>query len=410
MDILILDDDASARETLRAFLTKWEFSPVAVSNGEEAWRLLQEPDGPSLAILDWMMPGMNGLDVLQALRQAELTRYVYAILLTGRQDEHAMLQGFEAGADDFVHKPFDARELQSRINVGARMIRMEREVRHYARDMEALARERAAQLLHADRLSSLGTMAAGIAHEINNPTSVLFSAIDMLLEVWKDIQPAVAGDAQAITSLPDYQRQFIQEEIPGILTSCESSLKRIAKIVNSLQVYARKGSQGTELCDLNKCVEDAVALCSGPMKRYVEVRLETTPDLPPFLGDQQAIHQVIINLVMNASQAMEGRKQPSLTIRTSQEEHWLRADFEDNGPGIPDETIQQIWTPFFTTKDPGKGTGLGLAIAQSIMEKHGGAIRAENPPEGGARFTILFPPARLDESQQENETCNPLDS
>lgn len=393
MRVLIADDDITICEAVGEFLRDWGYTPVISSDGLTAWEQLKDPAGPSLAILDWMMPGMDGPSLLKALREENLDRYIYTILLTSRQEENALLEGFEAGADDFVQKPFDARELRSRITVGARMIRKESEVRRYANEMEALANERAAQLLHADRLSALGTMAAGIAHEINNPTAVLFGAIDMLLDVWKEIQPALDEGKNPAELIPAQQLDFFREEIPEILKSCDGSLKRIAKIVNSLQSYSRKEGVGDSLCNLNECIRDAIDLCGGPLKRYISILIDTEESLPHFHGDAQEIQQVVINLTTNAAHAMEDRDHPTLSIRTSMQAGLLCAEFTDNGPGIPAAALDHIWTPFFTTKQAGKGTGLGLAISQSIIEKHGGTIRVENLPEGGARFSLFLPPA-----------------
>ncbi len=396
MRVLIADDDITIRAALSEFLTEWGHTPVPAENGQQAWEIVRDPAGPSLAVIDWMMPEMDGLTLLNAIRDANLQRYIYSILLTSRQEENALFQGFEAGADDFVMKPFDARELHSRIKVGARMIRKEREVRRYAEEMESLAAERAAQLMHADRLSTLGTMAAGIAHEINNPTSVLFGSIEMIEDAWKDLEPALQPTSGPLAGIiPARQLDFMREEIPPILKSCDTSLKRIAKVVSSLQSYSRKAGAGFIPCNLNDCIRDAVELCAGPLKRNVIIRIETDDQLPPFTGDAQEIHQVIINLTMNAAHAMEGRDQPTLLIRTGLKDGNLFAEFQDNGPGIPDHARLKIWTPFYTTKSADKGTGLGLAIAQSILNKHGGQILAENAPEGGARFTILLPPAPI---------------
>lgn len=405
MRVLVADDDATTRSVLHSCLTKWGYDPVMVEDGVGAWNVLRNDDGPSLAIVDWMMPEMDGIALLNILRKTKMPRYVYTLMLTGRQDRDALLKGLSAGADDFILKPFDAREMQSRLAVGARVVRAEEQLRSYAKNMEQLASDRAAQLIHADRLSSLGTMAAGVAHEINNPCTSISSNLQLLERVWGQLGPALQQGASFFEEqgVSSDQLAFVQAEMPGIIRNSLNGVKRITSIVQSLKQYSRKQGGGLERCDLNACIREALNLCAGPLKKNLAIEVQADPSLPPFEGDAQQMEQVFINLVVNASDALEQMENATLTITTFMENDRLCARVEDNGPGIPPDVLDQIWTPFYTTKPVGKGTGLGLAICQSIMESFNGAISAHNRPSGGACFVLTLPTTSATMADRSND-------
>lgn len=184
---------------------------------------------------------------------------------------------------------------------------------------------------------------------------------------------------------------FLEDEMPGLIQNCKNGVDRIMRILGSLTIYSRKEGSGIQRCDLNECVKLAVDLWGGPLKRHLTIDVREGQGLPSFRADAQQIEQVFINLFVNASDALQGHRDALLTIRTFTEGKWLCADVEDNRPGIPDDAIDSIWTPFFTTKAVGKGTELGLSICQSVVEGAGGRIRVENLPAGSARFRVFLP-------------------
>jgi two-component system, NtrC family, sensor kinase len=392
--VLVADDDVTTCKMLETLLYRWGYKPIPVSNGSNALDVLCSENAPNLAILDWVMPGMDGIEVIRKVRCMPNRNYTYMLLLTGRQEAGALVEGLRSGADDFVFKPFDASELQSRLAIGARIVNLEKQLREYAHNMEELATERAAQLIHADRLSSLGTMAAGMAHEINNPATAISSNLQLLEKIWGHLNPGLeylethAGEAGVDAS----QTAFCRTEMPGLISSSLSSLKRISKIVQSLKLYARKRSPEFQRCDINACIREALDLCAGPYKHNIQIQTALGHDLAAFFGDPQGMEQVIVNLVINAADAMGEMGGGTLRIATLQiNEHQIEARIEDDGPGFSPEMQARLFTPFFTSKPAGKGTGLGLPICQSIIESFGGTIYASNRPEGGACFTISLP-------------------
>jgi DNA-binding response OmpR family regulator len=163
LKILIADDDPSTREALRATLTRWGHDLVICADGDEAWQALQAEDAPKLAILDWMMPEMEGIEVCRKVREMSPSRLVYILLLTARERREDIMAGLQAGADDYVTKPFDRGELQTRLRVGIRVVGLQE------------------RLLEAERVRVLTETAGGTAHEINQPLCVVLGKTDMLL-------------------------------------------------------------------------------------------------------------------------------------------------------------------------------------------------------------------------------------
>jgi signal transduction histidine kinase len=229
------------------------------------------------------------------------------------------------------------------------------------------------QLSHSERLASLGILAAGVAHEINNPLASLLAGVEALRRRLSDgSEPCRSG------------------EMARLLDIMERETRRVREIADKLMLLARPESEGAGWLDLNRAVEDTAALLGYQMAvQSVRASLELKPGLPRVWGREGAMRSVCLNLMMNAIQAMP--KGGVLTARTDARGPAAVLEVDDTGPGIPSEVRDRIWDPFFTTKPPGKGTGLGLSISQSIVARHGGTIRAENLEPRGARFTVELP-------------------
>lgn len=399
MRVLIADDDAVQIVLLERTLTRWGYEVTVCRDGASAYEALAAPDGPRLAILDWIMPGLSGLDVCRKLHEDASRPFTYLMLLTSKTQKEDLVRGLEAGAHDFVTKPFEPSELRSRVSVGARIIEYEAalaeknaQLARYATQMEELAEARAKQLVHADRMATLGTMAAGIAHEINNPASFISGNAQTVARFWGPIESLLQSDAAR--AHPDAERfAFIREEMPQALASIRNGVKRIARIVKGLKVFARQDVGERGPCDLNHCVAQALELCHNRLKRTVAVEQTLDASIPSIQADAQQIEQVLVNLFVNAADAMDAHGGGTLHVSTAAEDGALAVRVTDTGPGIPADKLADIWAPFYTTKELGRGTGLGLSISKEIIEGHGGTITAENRPEGGALFCIRLPAA-----------------
>lgn len=403
MQVLIAEDNNLSRKVLETYLKKWEYEVHSTGDGNSAWEVLKDNSDIKIAILDWVMPGYSGVDLCKKIREEAANPTIHIILLSGKNDRNDMVFALEAGADDYVIKPFDPVELSSRIKVGCRLVRYRllleeknNELEKTAKHMEQLAEERAKMLVHADRLASLGVLTAGIAHEINNPTTFI-SGNAQTLERCRDVIETCLEWGETQDEKFAGRCKLVKRNLPDMLQGIRKGVERISQIVNGLKTFGRVGKNARTPIDINEAVEESLMLCANKLRYHVKVEKVLQESLPQVLGDQQRIEQVFINLFVNAADAMEekgGRHNAEanlLSVVTKSQGGQVIVEVKDSGPGIPPNMVDKIWNPFFTTKDIGKGTGLGLSISHGIIRDHDGDISVENLPEGGALFRICLP-------------------
>ena len=233
------------------------------------------------------------------------------------------------------------------------------------------------QLVQSEKLAAVGQLVSGVAHELNNPLTSIAGLSEFLLEQ-KELGKKDRGHLQVI----------------------QEQAERAGRIVRNLLTFARKGAAERVPVDLNDVIRRTLSLTSYDLKlKDIQVERELSGALPDVFGDRHGLQQVVLNLVTNAAHAVaeNPRERPrEITVST-----WFDGQVHlrvaDTGPGIPDEIVQSVFTPFFTTKEPGQGTGLGLSITYSIVESHGGQITLEpRGPRGGAAFRVDLPPAPAD--------------
>lgn len=228
-------------------------------------------------------------------------------------------------------------------------------------------------LMKTERLAAIGTLAAGVTHEILNPLNI----ISVYLQMMED---------------PDLEN----EERFRMLAVCRKQVERIVKITKDLNQFARVQEQNKEEVDLREVMDSVLSLMAVPLRHaQVEVMNHYPEDLPLVLADRNAIGQVAVNIISNAIDAMAGRKEKKLEITLGvlkgPKRKYVRMSFSDSGPGIPVGERDRIFAPFYTTKEVGKGTGMGLAVAYGIVTEHGGRISVEESASGGARFLVDLP-------------------
>jgi two-component system NtrC family sensor kinase len=232
------------------------------------------------------------------------------------------------------------------------------------------------QMLLTERLTTAGRMAAGVAHELNNPLATIAGCAEALKERARDRE---LGEHPAFRDFPSY------------LYLIEEEAYRCKEITGSLLHFVRDPGSGRTLTDVNALIEKVLGLLSH-QPRFAQSRLvtELDPGVPPVMGNEGHLRQVFLGLSANALEAMDGRG--TLTVRTRRQSYGeVEVTFEDEGPGIPEDILPRIFDPFFTTKPPGQGTGLGLAIAQGIVADHGGRIEVIPQTGRGAAFHVVFP-------------------
>src|SRR5437762_5223717 len=227
-------------------------------------------------------------------------------------------------------------------------------------------------LIQSEKLAAAGQLVSGVAHELNNPLTSIAGLSEFLLEQ-KELAAKDRGHLRAIHEQAD----------------------RAGRIVRNLLTFARKGPAEQGRVNLNDVIQRTLLLMAHDLKLKDITVEKVLPTIPEILGDRHALQQAVLNLLNNAAQAVAENKpgRRRLICVNTWFDQRVRMRCSDSGPGIPDHVVPQLFTPFFTTKEPGQGTGLGLSITYSIVEAHGGRISVERPPDGGAAFLVDLPPA-----------------
>ncbi len=389
MDILIADDDFYASKFVEKTLSDMGHRVHVVENGLEAWEVFQR-EPVRMVISDWMMPEMDGPTLCRKIRSSDRAQYVYIILLTAKETKEDAVLGLESGADDYVVKPFDPSELRARVQAGERIIELEDERRNAHM-----------QLLQSEKMASIGQLAAGVAHEINNPMGFILSNLVSLekyvnkLTDFIQAQDEVVKDLDevgTVAALMEKRRKlkldFITEDVKDLIQESLDGADRVKKIVQNLKSFSRVDQAEYKLSDLNECIESTVNIVWNELKYKVEVEKEYG-EIPMTKCYAQQLNQVFMNLLVNAAQAIE--KQGKIRIRTWNENGSILVSIADTGSGIPPEVRNRIFDPFFTTKDVGKGTGLGLSISYDIVKNHDGEINLDSEVGKGSTFTVRLP-------------------
>jgi PAS domain S-box-containing protein len=561
MRILIVDDSATYRGIFEAHLREWGFDVVLACDGDEAFRLYQEGNGPPLALVDWEMPKMSGIELCQQIRQMASIPQPYIIVVTTKGKGSDMVHALESGANDFVPKPFDEDELRARVGVGKRTIilqnrltdslaelktamhgqqQTEEALRKAISETEILVssiplilvaidqngliyrwnntaeqtfnisassvlgsiigdlnfhlwdwtqiiqgvmaceekkaplllgeitfrrpsgaegallislhplfgdsgqqlglllvgediteRKRLeAQLVLAQKMESIGQLAAGIAHEINTPSQFVsdnlrflqesFGAIQKVLDVYAQVlhtlpQDTVAPQLRQVmdTTLAEADLAYVTDEIPKALQQALDGAERVTHIVRAMKNFSHPGTAEKKPIDLNETIESTVTVARNEWKYVADLVLHLDPTLPPILCFPGEFNQVILNLIVNAAHAIgpvlekAGGGKGTITLTTRMQEDWVEVRIADTGTGIPEGARNKIFDPFFTTKEVGKGTGQGLAMAHDvIVKKHGGRLTFETEVGTGTTFIIQLPGHLAQKGTHHDETSN----
>ncbi|MEZ4603855.1 MAG: ATP-binding protein [Desulfobacterales bacterium] len=224
------------------------------------------------------------------------------------------------------------------------------------------------QLLQAEKMASLGKMAAGVAHQLNNPLSGIILFTKLVMEEY---------------DLPDDALNDLERVL--------GDANRAKDIVKELLEFARQTSHEMKPQDINDIISRTMFLLENQsIFHNIEIEKDLAPDLPPIMGDAQQLNHIFMNTILNAADALEGRGKLSLKTFFLKEKSMVSVEIKDTGHGIPEDVLPHIFEPFYTTKEQGKGTGLGLSMVYGIVESHGGGIRAESQQGAGTTFFIEF--------------------
>lgn len=416
--ILVVDDEANNCNVISAQLQHEGYDIVTVLSGEAA---LSDIDQrlPDLIILDAMMPGISGFNVAEILKSEARTANIPIIMLTALGDPASRMAALANGVEEFLTKPVAKAELVMRVRNLLKLKNYQNSLERYRTVLEDQVaesnvqlesasqrlNEMESQLLQSEKMAAIGQLAAGVAHEINNPVGFVNANLGTLKVYLADILKVLSAyesrledcseNAEAKASLKQLQSNvdldYLRDDAPLLIDESLEGLSRVCKIVQDLKRFAHADPNPEwESADLHECIDSALNIANNEIKyRATVVKhygvLPIVECLPSQLG------QVFLNLLVNAAQAMPKSLHGEITIRTGASANDVWVEIADNGSGIPPDNLNRIFEPFFTTKPVGEGTGLGLSLSYGIIKAHNGVISVCSEVGQGTTFHISLP-------------------
>jgi signal transduction histidine kinase len=379
--LLVVDDEPDMRRYLVSMLRE-SYRVIEAADGISALEKAKEQK-PDLILLDVMLPGVGGLEVCRSLKERPETRAIKIIVLTARADEDAKIIALKHGADDFLIKPFSGLEVRSRIANLIRASQLESDLHRTNTELKQSLqqlRETEAALVQNARLSSLGTMAAGLLHEIGNPLNFMGTALQLAAR-----DPTIQSDPDTADTLKDIHAGY----------------DRIHRVVTDLRGFtAPHRPEHPRPFHIESAIDHALRFTAHIQKgititKNIDAQVEV-------YGSQSTIAQVLVNLIVNAVAAVhtiEEQRKPEIVITSVIEGGEVIVSVRDNGTGIDPKIQTQIFDPFFSTKDVGEGMGLGLAVSHRIIANHGGSLTVKSSLGEWTEFRFNLPISSDTENQ-----------
>lgn len=419
----LLDDMESALFGDTAKAQAQVFELHSAYGGEEGLGLLTtamaQKSPYALAFVDMRMPqGWDGARTIEELWKVD--RDLQVVVCTAYSDYawEDLLERLH-GHDRLLilKKPFDNIEVQQMANTLANKWDMARRASLQTAHLEHLVEQRTqalqleiderkhleSQLVQSEKLASLGQLAAGVAHEINNPVGFIssnlstldgyFTQLQQILQAYQGAEPLIAAPEQRdqLKALrTELELDFLTEDIPILIRESKEGIGRVVQIVKDLKNFSRVDNDQTwQFANLQQGIDSTLNIVASELKYKADVVKNYQP-LPEIECLASQLNQVVMNLVINAAQAM-GPERGIITISNGVEGENIWLEVADNGCGIAPEALQKIFDPFFTTKPVGEGTGLGLSLSYGIVKKHGGTIAVSSEPGKGTTFRVVLP-------------------
>jgi signal transduction histidine kinase len=425
--ILIVDDNPTNLKVLSDAISSLGWEILIATDGESAIEQAEYAQ-PDIILLDVMMPGIDGFQTCAELKKTSTTQDIPVIFLTALTDQFDKVLGLVTGGVDYITKPFNLDEVLARIQVHLKLRFLTKQLEIQNQELDKLVEERTRnlsltleqlqqsqlQLVQSEKLSTLGELVAGVAHEINNPLNFVMGNLGFLhnyinaltqhLQLYHQHYPDPVIDITKNAKLIELDEILI--DIPKIMSSIDTGLQIINNISDSLRNFSRSDIWKKAFFDIHEGINSTLIILSHRLKgNKICADIEVIKDfgkLPLIECYPEQLNQVFMNMIANAIDAIDescqtdvkNHKMNKIIIKTAwkQEEELLIITFKDNGVGMSLETQNQIFEQFFTTKPRGKGTGLGLSISRQIIEdKHNGRLRCCSVLGEGTEFFLEIP-------------------
>ena len=382
--ILIVDDVSINIQMIKEILNEDKvYKFIFATNGNQAVAVTRKAK-PDLILLDIIMSGMNGFEVCEVLKASSETADIPIIFLTAKTESEAIVRGFELGAVDYITKPFQKDELLARVRTHLKLRQSERALRENKKNLERLVQEELEKrrkqeelLIQKSKLESLGRLAAGIAHEINQPLAGIAMGVENIL-------------LRTVNKRID--KEYLKHECEFLLQDVD----RIKHIIEHIRIFSREQqSVFFENVDIKEVVENALLMVGKQYENHnIKFLLELEENIAPVFGNKYKLEQALLNLLSNSKDALEDKSRfetKLIKIKTYQDTEKICLEVEDNGKGISEEDVEKLFEPFFTTKSPDKGTGLGLSITYGIIKEMRGEISVQSKAGEYSRIKISLP-------------------
>jgi signal transduction histidine kinase len=396
MNILVVEDDSAHAAAIRRALKASGLRPeIAVAGSLQEFRDHVARQTPDVAIMDLNLPDGRAVEALTS--PAEDGAFPI-LLMTSYGNEQVAVEAIKAGALDYIVKSPEAfASMAATIEHAMREWKLVQDKKR----VEKQLRESQAQVIQQEKMASIGLLAAGVAHEINNPIGFITSNLSSLDKYTDKLVQLIEFQGQALercadeatrSMLAEMKQQirldYLITDLRELIAETLDGSRRVSKIVQDLQTFSRADNNESVSCDLNETILRTVNMVRNEIKYVAELELRLGV-LPPVVCRPQQIGQVLMNLLINAAHSIEGKG--LIVLTTSQVGEWIEISVTDNGCGISPEHLKVIFEPFFTTKVAGRGTGLGLAISNDIVKRHHGQLLVESCSDKGTTFTVRLP-------------------
>jgi two-component system, NtrC family, sensor kinase len=396
--ILVVDDLDENIYVLNEILSPDYIVKVAL-NGEKALQIATSDAPPDLILLDIMMPVMDGYEVCRILKKNNTTKNIPVIFITAKEGLADEEKGFLMGGVDYITKPISFSTVKARVKTHLALYDSNRLLEKKVVERTEELKQSYQQLELSDKLASIGQLAAGVAHEINNPIGYIHANLDTLKNYLLNIfdyaqtleMELLKNDSKQalVAELKDkLDVDYITDDINALVSESIEGLERVLIIIRDLKTLSHRDTGGWKESDIHQGIETTLNIVNNKIKYKAKV-IKEYAELPLVECNISQINQVFMNLLVNASQAIE--ESGTVTIRTQHNNGFVIIAISDTGSGISAENIEHIFEPFYTTKAVGTGTGLGLSLSYDIIKKHAGTLTVDSKKGTGTTFTVKLP-------------------